>query len=142
MEWRDGRSRSGGALTYDPVGVRTYRRLDHLVDAHDLAFHNGRAVVASSAQNAVVDLDGNDVWRGRGRGDACHVNCLLSHQGRLLVSAFGRFETHRGWAGRIDRAGIVFDAATDENVLEGLSAPHQIRPVDGLWAICNSAKRN
>jgi acetolactate synthase-1/2/3 large subunit len=142
--WSGGSAGPGASelLVYDATGVLSYRRLDGVIDPHDLAWHDGRLVVASAAQNALFDISGDEpvpVWRGPDTGDSWHVNCLLSHEGRLLVSAFGRFDEPRGWAhGRASGAGIVFDATSGATVVNGLSSPHQLRAVDGLWVICNS----
>jgi len=135
----------GEVLISDARGIETYRRVDALVDAHDAVWFDGALVVASTSSNSLLWLSpGGDVlrrWQAPGDGDAWHLNSLVVHDGSLLVCAFGRFDTHRGWAapGAATGQGIVFDVESGDTVLEGLSFPHHPFRLDGRWAVCDSA---
>ena len=136
----------GEILVYDHRGVAAYLRVDELRDPHDVLVEGGRLVAASPLRNELlwIGFDGRieRTWRAPGEGDAWHLNGLLLHDGRLLVSAFGRHLSHRAWqADLAQRSGFVFDAATGENVLRGLVCPHTPRFLDGRWTICNSGLR-
>ena len=136
----------GEILIYDSQGVRAYHRVDGLADPHDILWDGQRFIVVSSSTNSVVWISpsGEIVrrWQAPGDGDARHLNCLLIKDGRLLVCAFGRFTRHSQWTeDPSSPSGIVFDLETDENVLTGLSHPHQARLLDGAWAVCNSMTR-
>jgi acetolactate synthase-1/2/3 large subunit len=136
----------GELLVSDERGVVTYRRVDELSDPHDVLWHDGRLVVVASSANAILWLDdaGRLVrrWTADGTGDAWHLNCLEVDGDRLLCCAFGRFTTHRGWTapGATDGAGIVFDVASGETVIGGLTNPHHPRRLDGRWLVCDSGK--
>jgi hypothetical protein len=145
VTWTDDDPQTAGELLlYDRRGVRSYRRVDALQEPHGVAFHGNRLAVVSTLQNSVLWLDGaGDVvrtWQALGDGDCWHLNNVVVHAGRVLVSAFGRFDHHRAWAapGARDGAGIVIDTRSGRNVLEGFSAPHDPTPLDDGWLICNS----
>jgi hypothetical protein len=136
----------GEILIYDSQGVRGYHRVDGIADPHDILWDGEHFIVVSSFTNSVVWISpaGEVVrrWHAPGNGDARHLNCLLIKDGRLLVCAFGRFTRHRQWTEDLSSpTGIVFDLETDENVLTGLSHPHQARLLDGAWVVCNSMTR-
>jgi uncharacterized protein DUF4915 len=136
---------SGELLIYDSRGVRNYQRVDRVENGHGVAWHDGRFVLASTATNTIVWLDeaGRETsrWRARGAGDCWHLNDVYPHDGDLYVSAFGRFENHRGWANNTAKAGIVLRLPGGNTVVNGLSAPHSPRVIDGRWVVCNSAAR-
>jgi acetolactate synthase I/II/III large subunit len=73
-------------------------------------------------------------------GDAHHLNCLVVLDGRLLACAFGRFSGHRAWSvpGAAEGAGCVFDVASGQEILGGLTCPHHPRRLDGRWLVCDS----
>jgi hypothetical protein len=136
----------GEILIYDAHGVRGYHRVDGLADPHDILWDGEHFIVVSSFTNSVLWISPSGeivrMWQAPGNGDARHLNCLLIKDGRLLVSAFGRFTRHRQWTEEMcSPTGIVFDLETDENVLTGLSHPHQARFLDGAWTVCNSMTR-
>jgi hypothetical protein len=138
---------SGELVVYDRGGVHHYARLDGCADAHGVAWHDGRIVLASTATNEIIWLDesAREVrrWRAEGSGEAWHINDLFVHQGRLHVGAFGRFSEHRGWYGRTAGAGIVFTLKRGRPRIEidGLTSPHSQRWLDGHWLVCNSGTR-
>lgn len=133
---------SGELVVYDQSGVVARHRLDRIPDAHDVAWDGRRFVVVSTGSNRVAwfDRTGHEAanWQPEGDGDAWHLNNLLLHEGEVYVSAFGRFREHRGWADRMVGAGFVMTIPACEPVLDGLTAPHTPRLVDGRWLVCNS----
>jgi len=133
-------------LLYDARGVKRYLRLDELTDPHDVLFTEEGFVVVSTSTNTVLWLsEAGEVvrrWKAPGEGDAWHVNSLADDGGRLIASAFGRFESHRQWAFEETRGrGFVFDLETGEDVLTGLWCPHDPHRLDEGWIVCNSAGR-
>lgn len=129
---------------FDGVGVSTYLRLDQVPDPHDVWWDGECWVVTSSDRNAVtwIDAAGRTVreWRPTDVPDAWHVNCVLAHDGRLHVAAFGRFTESRAWspAEAARGAGFVFDLEREVDVLSGLTHPHTPRVIDGDWVVCDS----
>jgi Glycosyltransferase len=103
-------------LLYDARGIKRYLRIDELADPHDVLFAEGGFVVVSTTTNTVLWLsESGEVvrrWKAPGEGDAWHLNSLGRIDDRLIVSAFGRFESHRRWAfeetrDRLARARVV-----------------------------------
>jgi hypothetical protein len=136
----------GELLTYDHRGITDYHRLDNVLDPHDIAWDGRELVVVSTATNCIFWLSPSGKitreWKAPGEGDAWHLNSLLIKDGRLYVSAFGRFERHRAWnLHKGNCAGVVFDLQTGRDVLTGLSCPHHPRFLDGAWVVCNSANQ-
>jgi len=137
---------SGELLVYDEHGVKTYARVDSLRDAHDIAWDGTHFIVVSTLKNCLlwVSPSGEVVktWKAPGEGDCWHINCLLQQDGRLLVSAFGRYQEHREWVHHKSKAtGILFDVLDDRNVVTGLSHPHSPRSIDNGYVICDSYTR-
>jgi len=133
-------------LLYDSRGVKRYLRLDELSDPHDVLFTKEGFVVVSTSTNTVLWLSevGEVVrsWKAPGEGDAWHLNSLADDGGRLIASAFGRFQSHRQWAFEETRGvGFVFDLATGEDILTGLWCPHDPHRLEEGWIVCNSAGR-
>ena len=131
-------------LVYDARGICRYQRIDEIAGPHDaLALEDGRLLCVSPHFNTVFSI-GTDgavasYWHADAPIDAWHVNCLAEHDGRLFATAFGRFESFRGWLpARDDAAGLLFDLDSGEPVVTGLSYPHSPRWIDGAWVICNS----
>jgi acetolactate synthase-1/2/3 large subunit len=145
--WSSGEAGSvGELLVYDQTGISRYFRIDSLREPHDLAWDGEAFVAVSTMSNSIVWLspagEVTRVWKADGDGDAWHVNSLSAVDGRLVAAAFGRFSRHRGWAdGNAEGSGIVFDLATGEDIVSGLSCPHDPRLLDGLWLVCNSGQR-
>ncbi len=134
----------GEILTYDDRGVRRYDRLDPLAAPHDIAWDGREVVAVSTGSNSLLWIspagEVTRTWQAPGQGDAWHLNCLTFHEGRLLVSAFGRYDRHRDWSDKLaEPAGVLFDVETGRDVLSGLRCPHHPRFVDGAWLVCNSA---
>lgn len=113
------------------------------LDLHDVIFHGGKVYAAATQINAVLCLDGETLhelqrWSFPGEEDACHLNSLCIHNGRLLATRFGRFEGHRGYKGATAGAGEIFDVGTGETLVSGLSQPHSLRSHDGSLWVCDS----
>jgi acetolactate synthase-1/2/3 large subunit len=145
--WSSGEAGSvGELLVYDEAGVARYFRIDSLREPHDLAWDGEAFVAVSTMSNSIIWVSPSGevsrTWQADGNGDAWHLNSVFPVDGRLVAAAFGRFSKHREWSdGRAAGTGIVFDLATGEDIVTGLSCPHDPRLVDGLWLICNSAQR-
>ena len=130
-------------LVYDRTGIIRYQRCPAVSDPHDLlALDDGSVVAVSTHDNAIVEVrrDGSvrDVFRADAPFDAWHLNCVTQHDGRLYATAFGRFNSHRGWQGKWHGAGMLFDVASGEDVLGGLTAPHSPRRFGDAWLLCDS----
>ena len=134
-------------LVYDAHGVRHYHRVEGVGDPHDLlALDEQRVLCVSSHDNAIVSIgsDGavSPYWRADAPVDAWHVNCLALHDGRLFATAFGRFDSFRGWHPNLGKdSGVLFDVESGETVVAGLTQPHTPRFIDGAWVICDSGAR-
>ncbi len=130
-------------LVYDDRGIARYVRVDGVPDPHDLTvLDDGTVLCVSPSANAIfaVEPDGaaRAVWDARAPFDAWHVNCAVQHGGRLYATAFGRFDRYRGWNANCQQTGILFDVASGEDVIAGLTQPHTPRWIDGGWAVCDS----
>ena len=125
----------GGELQVTPVGEPPLDLHDVLVDGEDV-------YVVSTEWNAVLRLDADlretARWTLPGERDAAHVNSLCMHEGRLLASRFGAFDRHRGYKGRSAGAGEVFDVASGDVRITGLSQPHSLVSHAGLLWVCDS----
>lgn len=118
-----------------------------LQDGHDVVPFDGTYVAVSASTNSILFFDGAGRVTRRivlpGDRDAWHVNSLVVRQGKLLASAFGRFQEHRQWdSDARSHAGIVFDVETGEDVITGLTCPHQPKVCDDGWVVCNSGERS
>lgn len=125
-----------------PGGLREFPLPGTDLDVHDLLPMGDTLAVACTGINAVVQLDAAFAelarWSFPGDGDAWHINSLALYRGRLVASAFGRFDSHRGYKDRTEGAGMVFDVATGETLIHGLSQPHSlVADGDRLW-VCDS----
>lgn len=129
-------------LVYDAHGVCRYQRIDEIGDPHDaLALDDSRLLCVSTMDNAIVSVGADGTletyWRADAPLDAWHLNCLALRDGRLFATAFGRFDSFRGWNAR-DATGILFDVETGEIAADELNQPHTPRWIDGGWLVCNS----
>jgi hypothetical protein len=135
-------------LVYDPRGICRYVRVDEIGDPHDaLALEDGRLLLVSSRDNAIVSLEPDGtlapVWRVDAPIDAWHVNCLAQRDGRLFATAFGRFDTFRGWHPTLGaHSGVLFDVESGADAVTGLTQPHSPRWIDDAWVICNSGEHS
>lgn len=114
-----------------------------LCDIHDVRIFDGAIYTVSTSTNEIVILSMDGTIKERfklpGCGDAWHANCLDRWGDRIVVSAFGQFEFYRGYKGKSDGKGIVFDLNSKEVIWSGLSSPHTPR-LDrlGRKMICDS----
>jgi hypothetical protein len=147
LGWVEGRSEVSELYVSDRSGLLAYRRLDDVGEPHSLQWFRGHLYAVSTHTNSVVrlDLDGTTetIWSPAGltaHGDCWHLNSLAVADDRLFVSAFGAFDTVRGWseAGRLDGAGLVVDIERDAIALSGFGAPHDPTWEGDGWLICNS----
>lgn len=132
-------------LAYDEHGIRTYQRLDPVRDPHDVCWHQGAVHITSSWDSTIWRLDPDGMlrpaWRGTGMPDSWHVNSMVVVDGRLHVSAFGRFDRYKAWRSEAGRtAGFVLDTVTGGDVLAGLAHPHNPRWDGDRWYVCESTR--
>ena len=127
---------------YGPDGVRSMLRVPEAKDVHDIFLAGDEFVCVSTGSNEVIWIDFagrvKRRWQGAGERDAWHLNCLCEKDGRLFVSAFARLPEHRAWVGKCKGMGFIADLETGEDVVPGLSGPHNPRWIDGDWVVCNS----
>jgi hypothetical protein len=130
-------------LIYDERGVVEYRRLDSIVDPHDLTgFDDGSWLVVSSVNNSLTQIgaDGalRTIWAPSAIPDSWHMNCVTVAGGELWVTAFGRFPKTRGWADEAAHgAGFLMNLSTGQE-FGGLTHPHSPRLIAEEWWACNS----
>ncbi len=112
------------------------------LDLHDVLRTPDGLHLALTETNEVARLDDDfriqQRWRLGGEPDSVHVNSIAWHGGRLIASMFGVFDTHRGYKGQTRKAGRVVDVHDGEVLIEGLSQPHSLVPVDGQLWLCSS----
>lgn len=141
MIWRFARGLQS-IVGYGPEGMRSVLRLPDARDVHDVVLREGQFVCVSTGTNEVLWIDPfgrvTRRWAAPGDRDAWHLNCLCEKDGRLFLSAFGRFDGHREWVGKSQGRGFIMDLETGETVVENLSGPHNPRFIDGQWVVCDS----
>jgi acetolactate synthase-1/2/3 large subunit len=142
--WSSGEGSVGELLVYDAHGVERYYRIDQLAEPHDIAWDGQAFVAVATLANSILWISPSGTivrtWQASGNGDSWHLNSLFMKDGALFVAAFGRFQKNREWADRLSGGtGFVFNLATGQAILTGLSAPHHPRFVDSAWVVCNSA---
>ena len=132
--------------TYDREGLVWMRRVRDCVDTHGITPYGDGLAVCSTGTNEVIFLDAHGAEAGRwspdarAEGDSWHINSLATRQGRLYTTCFGRFDRFRGWAGRIERSGLLIEVGSGRTILSGLSAPHDPCPVAGGWILNDAAR--
>ncbi|MGV3532107.1 MAG: DUF4915 domain-containing protein [Chthoniobacteraceae bacterium] len=122
-------------------------KLPELRDIHDVVLQpDGTFLMVSTGTNEVVWVDHfgrvTKRWKGDGEDDAWHLNCVCERDGRMFLSAFGRFPSNRAWVGKCTETGMILDLETGEDVVTSLSGPHNPRWIDDQWVICNSHGRD
>ena len=126
----------------DGRGATEYRRLDEVSDPHDILASDAGWIVVSTLTNEIVEIGAAAprlIWKGASAApDAWHINCLTVAEGDLWASAFGRFDSFKGWRGTHGlRTGFLRNLRTGEEIA-GLSHPHTPRWIDGSWIVCES----
>lgn len=132
-------------LIYDADGIAGGWHLDSVFDPHDVAWDGENVIIVSTGDNSVAWIGPAgeliERWVAPGEGDSWHLNCLLIKEREVFLSAFGRFDAHRQWAGMMTQStGIVFSLTTGETMIANLTQPHSPRYVDDGWVVCNSAE--
>ncbi|CAM3037586.1 DUF4915 domain-containing protein [Rariglobus hedericola] len=120
--------------------------LKEVNDLHDILVIGERMHVVSTGTNEVLvyDLSGRLLERipYPGQSDSWHLNCLArSPDGRLAITAFGKFSEFREWKGRSAGQGFIGflgDTTGSQNILEGLNKPHTPRFHQGDIYCCDS----
>jgi len=133
-------------VIYDARGVLHYLRLDGATSPKDVAWDGENLAVVSSWNNSVqwFSPGGKAVREIRFPGpiDCWHLNCLTRHEDVWYATMFGAFRTHRAWLPAMRKGeGKIVELETGRPVVEGLTAPHSPRWVDGMWLVCNSQER-
>lgn len=122
--------------------LQEVRVSDAALDLHDLLIEGNSIWAVATESNALLHLDSQGGESERivfsSVPDSWHVNSVARHEGRLLVSAFGRFASHRGYKGNTRGQGEILDAATGQTVIPGLSQPHSLLSVGRELWVCSS----
>lgn len=121
--------------------LTTAQLSDNPLDLHDILLDGTRFWSVASQLNAISCLEHDKEvgrWAYSPEPDSWHVNCLVRHDGRMLASAFGRFDITRGYKGNSRGSGEVFDVKTGETIISGLSQPHSLVSNEGALWLCNS----
>jgi len=110
-------------------------------EVHDLWMEAGSVYGVNTRFSTICRFDAlhsfTPVWRpgfvsDLRAEDRCHLNGMAWDEGKLAyASAFGRFDTERGWRGHPPEQGVVIDCATDAILSEGMCLPHSPRVIDG-----------
>ena len=129
-------------LISDARGIVEYRRLDAIRDPHDVRAAPDGWIIVSTGTNEILALDGagrsHALWSGNTVPDSCHVNCITEAEGDLWATAFGWFDSFKGWRGtRAVGAGVLWNLRTGEEIT-GFSHPHTPRRVGDEWFVCES----
>jgi len=136
-------ARVGEIAIYDERGVQRYLRLDAAAAVHDLAWDGENIVAVSPWRNAVQWFSpaGEVVHQViyPGPPDAWHINCIALRDGVWYATMFGDFGTARGWnSNACEGRGRIVALTTGATVVDGLTMPHSLRWIDGMWLVCNS----
>ncbi|WP_085066016.1 DUF4915 domain-containing protein [Pseudomonas piscis] len=111
-------------------------------DIHDVLFDGDGCYVVGTTGNEVVRFDGAGVETGRWafseQRDSWHLNCLARWNDTIVFSAFGTFETTRGYKGATQGSGFIQDLFSGERYVERLSQPHSLVPHGRNLLVANS----
>lgn len=115
---------------------------DEQFDFHDILYYENRLYLVSTGTNEVISLtkDGEEIKRYSypGHNDSWHINCLGIWDGRVVLSAFGEFDSIRGYKHNCLHRGFVIDLESGQKLWEGLSQPHTPAQWGDKYYICNS----
>lgn len=118
---------------------------DEQFDFHDILLHKDILYLASTGSNEVISMSmGGDVIKRYvypGHNDSWHINCLSVWDDRVVLSAFGEFDSFRGYKGYSRQQGFVADLETGNKLWEKLSQPHTPIQQDGCCFVCNSEEK-
>ena len=108
---------------------------------HDVLEVEGQIYTVATKTNSIhcLHTDGSTTqWVYSEVADSWHINCLGVWQGRLVFSAFGEFNEHRGWKEQSAGQGFVQDLLTGERLISGLSMPHSLVVIGDHLLLANS----
>lgn len=110
---------------------------------HDMRILNGTIYAVSTGTNEVLQLnkDGSiaKTWSFGSGKDSWHINGVDLWDGKLVASAFGKFDGEGAYEGKTKGAGIVFEVEGQKEIWTGLSGPHTPRSdAKGNKYICDS----
>lgn len=117
------------------------------MDCHDLVVErSGRVVFVNTLYSCLAAVSSEEsfipVWKpptvsALAPEDRCHLNGVATRDGQIrYASAFARTDTSSGWREDKRGTGVVWDIASGEAVVEGLSIPHSPRWSNGrLWLL-------
>lgn len=131
-------------LTYFADTLLCSAELVQVVDPHDIVEEEDGLLIVSTGTNEIIKIaeDGkiSTFWHATGAGNSWHINCLGRINGRLVVSAFGRFTDNREWKDHMtDGSGLIHDLESGTDLVSGLCCPHNPAIVGDQLLICNSA---
>lgn len=131
--------------SYSVASGKRVLATDDGYDFHDIHVDQDRLYLVSTGTNDIIilSLDGKEIGRHAypGHNDSWHINCLGKWDGRIVVSAFGEFDSQRGYKNNSRSRGFVMDIETNQKLWEGLSQPHTPVQHDGHYFICNSEEK-
>ncbi|MBP2547681.1 glycosyltransferase involved in cell wall biosynthesis [Neorhizobium galegae] len=111
-------------------------------DIHDVVFKGEFFYVVGTTENKVIKLDAEgqevETWTFAEAHDSWHINCLADWNERIVFSAFGEFETTRGYKHATAGAGFVRDLVSGTKLIDGLSQPHSPVPCGENLIVANS----
>lgn len=118
---------------------------DDQFDFHDILYHENRLYLVSTGTNEVISLtkEGEEIKRYSypGHNDSWHINCLGIWDGRVVLSAFGEFDSMRGYKHNSLHRGFVIDLESGTKLWEYLSQPHTPAQWGNKYYICNSESK-
>lgn len=120
---------------------------------HDMAIVNNGLLVSNTYFSNVSLVNGSNnfisYWTPPfiskiAPEDRCHLNGICVENSELrYVTAFGKFDTARGWRGQDSaHSGILIDARTNSVIAENLCLPHSPRLIDGKLLVLEAGCGN
>ena len=118
------------------------------IDAHEMVFAGEELIAANTRFSCLARIDAANsftpLWSPPCVSqlmpdDRCHLNGIALTDGKIShVSAFGCFDTARGWDRLKQGSGVVLSVPDGRPVLEGLCIPHSPRVIDGVLHVLES----
>lgn len=111
-------------------------------DVHDVIIYRGYCYIVATEQNDILKfgIDGKlrERWRFSEKPDSWHINCVAEWNGRIVFSAFGKFDEHREYKGQTAGRGFVQDLMSGRVLIDKLSQPHSIVASGSRLILANS----
>lgn len=111
-------------------------------DIHDVLIHESFYYLVSTTTNEVIQLDDTlrlkQKWMLPGDNDSSHLNCVAVWNNKVIASAFGTFTAHREYKNNSANKGIIYDLATMQPIITGLSQPHSPYAIGNNLLVANS----